>query len=192
MKKSEVDSAMLSLWVLVREVSPIVIGSQSLHGKFPDLADTILYSREVDVILPNKAKLGNWLVEVVGPGTPFEADRGYYIDHVVPRDGLPVLASGWEARALREPILFDGGVEGHVSYLSPEDMALSKLAAGRDKDFVFLGQLVEAGYIKIAEIEALIPLIPVPHRDRVLDGMSRLHAILATTDAPVLRIDRDS
>lgn len=60
MKQSEIEEALLSLWVLVKKTDPIVIGSQALHGKFPDIADDIMYSREVDVILPNKHRMGRW------------------------------------------------------------------------------------------------------------------------------------
>lgn len=75
MKKSDVDEALVALWVLVHEPEPVVIGTQALHGKHPDVADSILYSREIDVMLPTKARLGNWLIDVVGDGTPFAIYR---------------------------------------------------------------------------------------------------------------------
>ena len=169
MKNSDVEDALLSLWVLVREHAPVVIGSQSLHGRFPDVADTIMRSREIDVILPNKAKIGNWLSEVVGDGTPFEVERGYFIDHIVPdiARGIPVLANGWDQRSTKRPVIYDGKEVGEVRFISPEDMAISKLYAGREKDFNFLKLLVQAGYLNMKEVEALIPYVDEMYRSKL-------------------------
>ncbi len=168
MKKSEIDDALAALWVLVREPEPIVIGSQALHGKFPDVVDTILLSREMDVMLPNKVKLGNWLFEVVGAGTPFEFERGYSIDHVVAAPGLPILANGWEERAIRHEFIFNGKIQGSVLYLSPEDIALSKLGAGRPKDVEFVCALLQRKYIELQDLQDLLPLVLNPtHRNKV-------------------------
>lgn len=173
MKKSDIDDALAALWVLVREPQPIIIGSQALHGKFPDVADTICYSREVDVILPNKAKLGNWIFEVLGEGTPFDFEHGFYIDHVVARPGLPILANGWEERAICHQFVFDGKVQGSVLYLSPEDMAVSKLGAGRPKDIEFVCALLTQGYIKLQDLQGLVPQILDPtYRSKVQTTLS--------------------
>lgn len=173
-KSIEIDQALESLWVLVRETSPIVIGSQSLHGKFPDVADTILYSREVDVILQNKAKLGNWLSDVVGDGTPFAVDRGYYIDHVFVSEGFPVFAKGWQDRSIKRPVIYNGQKVGEVQFLSPEDMAISKLGAGREKDFIFIAALIEKGLLEIGAIEDLIPLLDHVQIQKVTSGLNFL------------------
>lgn len=126
MRHSEIEEALMSLWVLVREPCPIVIGSQSLHGKFPDMADDIMYSREVDVILPNKFRMGRWFNEVVGDDTPYAVDRGYYIDHVMPVDGLPIFALGWESRLIHQALEINGGSGVLAAYLSPEDLVICK------------------------------------------------------------------
>lgn len=178
MKNSEIYDALEALWVLVRESDPLVIGSQSLHGKYPDVADTILFSREVDVILPNKAKLGNWLVDVVGDGTPFAVDRGYYIDHVLAKEGFPVLADGWDQRSIRHPFTLSGEVRGQARFLSPEDMVISKLAAGRQKDFEFIGELVIRGYVKVEDVERLITSVPSAYREKVSSSLDTIKKTL--------------
>lgn len=179
MKKDQVDDALKCLWVIVRENSPIVIGSQALHGTHPDAADDLLYSREVDVILPNRAKLGNWLSEVVGEGTPFEADRGYYIDHVLAREGFPILAQGWEDRAISEPLISDGKKVGDTKYLSVPDLAISKLGAGREKDLVFVQKLIHAGYLALADVRALVEKLPQQFRQTVQKNLAIIEADLA-------------
>ena len=178
MEKCEVMDAMAALWVLVRENSPIIIGSQSLHGKFPDVVDGLLYSRKVDTILPNKAKLGRWLSDVVGEGTPFAADRGHYIDHVIPVDGLPILASGWDGRTKREPLIYDGRICGEIRFISPEDLAISKLGAGRPKDFVLLKKLVDHKYIDLSDVEKLIEELPEKYQSQVRVALGELRQLV--------------
>lgn len=173
MKKSEIDDALAALWALVKETQPIIIGSQALHGKFPDVADTICFSREVDVMLPNKLWMSKWIFEVVGEGTPFDVDRGFYIDHVVAQPGLPILANGWKERAIRQEFVFDGIVQGSVLYLSPEDMAISKLGAGRPKDIEFVSALLTQGYIKLEDLQGLLAQISEPtYRSKVQATLS--------------------
>ncbi len=182
MKKVEVDEALAALWVLVREPTPIIIGSQALHGKFPDVADTILRSREVDIMLPNKAKLGNWLFEVVGEGTPFDFERGYFIDHVVASPDLPILADGWDQRAIRQDLVYDGKTQGVVRYLSPEDLAISKLGAMRPKDFEFVYELLAQRYVNLQDLQDLVPLVPSPaHRGKI-------NAVLSVIEGRLLRM----
>ncbi len=50
MKKQQVDHALRAAGRITGEKQFIIIGSQSLHGKFPDVADEILTSFEVDLI----------------------------------------------------------------------------------------------------------------------------------------------
>ena len=173
MNKQEVIDAIISLWVLVHESSPVIIGSQSLHGKFPDVADSLIYSREVDVVLPNKAKLGRWLSDVVGDGTPFSSERGYYIDHVIPVDGLPILATGWEERSIREKMVYNGEVCGEIKYISPEDLAIAKLGASRPKDFEFVKELFVRNYINIKDVERLIDEVPEKYQGRVKEAFEK-------------------
>lgn len=189
MKKSDIDDALAALWVLVKETEPIVIGSQALHGKFPDVADTISVSREVDVILPNKAKLGNWIFEVVGEGTPFDFERGYFIDHVVAVPGLPILANGWEERAIVHEFFFDGKRQGCVRYLSPEDMAISKLGAGRPKDIEFVSALLTQAYVRLQDLQNLVSQVPdIEHRSKVQAALStvelEIRQVKKGVDAP--------
>lgn len=170
MKFHQVQEALDSLRVITNETQMIVVGTQSLHGTHPDTPDRIMHSREVDVILLTKAALANWIGDVVGNETPFEAERGYFIDHVRPRPGLPVFAGGWENR------LSDGGaINGcKISYLSPVDLAIAKLGAGREKDFPFVRGMIEQKIVSLDEIRSLIPLVDEPYREKVTSSLERI------------------
>ncbi|TDK61211.1 hypothetical protein [Sapientia aquatica] len=54
MKKSELEHIVRAASQICEDKEFIIIGSQSLHGKFPDVADTILMSQGVDIIAKNK------------------------------------------------------------------------------------------------------------------------------------------
>jgi hypothetical protein len=51
MKKREVDHVLRAAGNITREKQFIIVGSQSLHGKYPDLADEIVRSAEVGLSL---------------------------------------------------------------------------------------------------------------------------------------------
>jgi hypothetical protein len=53
MKKQQVDHVLRAAGRITGEKQFIIIGSQSLHGKCPDLADEILKSVEVDLVAGN-------------------------------------------------------------------------------------------------------------------------------------------
>jgi hypothetical protein len=52
-KKQELDHVLRAAGEITGEKQFIIIGSQSLHGKYPDLPDEILKSIEVDLIAKN-------------------------------------------------------------------------------------------------------------------------------------------
>ena len=168
MKSAEVDDAMRCLNVITGEVDLVIIGSQSLHGTAPDVADEIMVSREVDVILPHRANLAKWVDEVVGQGTPFESERGYFIDHIVPHEGLPVLASGWEDRLLVREI--SPGVR--QKYLSPEDLVIATLAAAREKDRIFVSGMIRRELVTRENVELLLPKVADCYRVGILAQMN--------------------
>lgn len=176
MNKDQVDDALDSLRVITNETHMIVIGTQSLHGTHPNLPDDIVFSREIDVILKNKATLANWISDVVGNYTPFEAERGYFIDHVRPKPGLPVLADGWEQRMTREQI----SGKCIIDYLSPEDLVIAKLGAGREKDFPFVAGMLNRGVVTAEAIAALISVVHTDYQQKVAESFSRALAMAET------------
>jgi hypothetical protein len=44
--------------------------------------------------------------------------------------------------------------------LSPADIAISKLAAGREKDMIFVKEMIRAKIVTIDELTCLLPGIP--------------------------------
>ena len=95
MKKQQVDHVLRAAGRITGEKLFIIIGSQSLHGKYPDLADEILKSVEVDLVAGEKGARTEWL-NAIGHLSPFHENFGYYAD---PVDlSTATLPKGWKGR----------------------------------------------------------------------------------------------
>src|SRR5450432_2563872 len=121
MKKQQVDHILRAAGKLTGEKQFVIIGSQSLHGKYPDLADDILQSAEVDLIAKNEAARAEWL-NAIGQDSPFHEQFGYYADPV--EDGTATLPAGWKGRLVNLPPGDTEGVQGLC--LEPHDLAIAK------------------------------------------------------------------
>src|SRR2546430_2849694 len=75
MKKQQVDHVLRAAGRITGEKQFIIIGSQSLHGKYPDIADEILTSFEVDLVASKNADRTEWL-NVIGVDSPFHESFG--------------------------------------------------------------------------------------------------------------------
>jgi hypothetical protein len=60
MKKREIDHVLRAAGRITGEKQFIIIGSQSLHGKYPDLADDIVRSVKVDLLAAKKPGRTEW------------------------------------------------------------------------------------------------------------------------------------
>ena len=56
MKKREIDHVLRAAGRITGEKQFIIIGSQSLHGKYPDLPEDIVKSVEVDLLAAKKGR----------------------------------------------------------------------------------------------------------------------------------------
>ena len=140
MKKQQVDQVLRAAGRITGEKRFIIIGSQSLHGKYPDVADEILTSFEVDLIAPKSADRVAWL-NVIGVESTFHESFGYYADPVDLTTAT--LPKGWKGRLVN---LAPGETEGVKGLcLEPHDLAIAKYVASREKDIVFTCELARRG-----------------------------------------------
>jgi len=117
MKKREVDHVLRAAGRITGEKQFIIIGSQSLHGKFPDLPDDLVKSFEVDLMASKHADRTEWL-NVIGLYSPFHDSFGYYADPV--DRNTATLPKGWKSRLVNLP---DGDTEGvRELCLDPHDL----------------------------------------------------------------------
>jgi len=164
MKKREVDHVLRAAGRITGEKQFIIIGSQSLHGKYPDLPDDLVKSFEVDLIALKKADRTEWL-EVIGAYSPFHESFGYYADPVDHKTAT--LPKGWKDRLVNLPPGDTDGVRGLC--LDPHDLAIAKYVARREKDLIFTRELARRGIVSQERLLSLLDQTPVDEdtRDRI-------------------------
>jgi hypothetical protein len=156
MKKQQVDQVLRAAGRSTGEKQFIIIGSQSLHGRYPDVPDEILTSFEVDLIASKHADRTEWL-NVIGVYSPFHETFGYYADPV--DVSTATLPRGWKARLVNLPPGETEGVKGLC--LEPHDLAIAKYAAARDKDLIFTHELARRGIVSEERLLSLLDQTPV-------------------------------
>ncbi|MBS0524169.1 MAG: hypothetical protein JSS04_11105 [Proteobacteria bacterium] len=159
MKKQQLDHILRAAGGITGQKQFVIVGSQALHGKYPDLADKIVMSAEVDLFAPRQPDATELLNEI-GVDSPFHATFGFYADPV--DEGTAVLPKGWKGRLVNLPAGDTGGVKGLC--LEPHDLAISKYAvqpAPRDKDRTFTRELAQRGLVNRETLLALVDQTPV-------------------------------
>src|SRR6266513_2271962 len=168
MKKQQVDHVLRAAGRTTGEKQFIIIGSQSLHGKYPDIADEILTSFEVDLVASKNADRTEWL-NAIGVDSPFHESFGYYAD---PVDlNTATLPKGWKERLVTLPPGETEGVRGLC--LEPHDLAIAKYAAAREKDLIFTRELARRGIVSEERLFTLRDQITRDFHARTRDSSKR-------------------
>jgi hypothetical protein len=170
MKKQELDHVLRAAGRITGEKQFIIIGSQSLHGKYPDLADDIVKSAEVDLLAAKRPGRTEWL-NSIGVYSRFHETFGYYADPV--DEKTATLPKGWKGRLVNLPPGDTEGVKGLC--LEPHDLAIAKYVAAREKDLVFTRELAARGILSEERLLSLLDQTPVDEqvRSRIRDQIAR-------------------
>lgn len=168
MKKQQLDHVLRAAGRITGEKQFVIIGSQSLHGRHPNVADEIVHSAEVDLIAKNAPQRTEWL-NVIGQDSPFHEEFGYYADPV--NEATATLPRGWKGRLVNLPPGDTEGVRGLC--LDPHDLAIAKYVAGREKDRAFTRELARRGLVDRERLLALVEKTPVDE-----DARTRIHAAI--------------
>jgi len=162
MKKSQLDHILRAASRITEEKQFIVIGSQSLHAKFPDLPDLLVTSMEADIIVKGKPFVTEWL-NAIGADSPFHETFGFYADPV--DESAATLPDGWKERLVT---LEPGDTNGAVALcLDPHDLAISKYVARREKDIEFNRGMATRGMVDKARLLELLEITNVPAAAKV-------------------------
>jgi hypothetical protein len=157
----------------------VVVGSQAILGEHPDAPDSLLSSLEVDVYPRTNPARSAEIDGSLGDGSPFHRTYAYYAHGVGPETA--VAPAGWENRLVRidlPPIRArDAGVVAWC--LESHDLALVKLAAGRQHDYDFVVELIRAGLVDRERLQLGVELLPESHRKST---RTRLAGVLARAD----------
>jgi hypothetical protein len=170
MKKRELDHVLRAAGRITGEKRFIIIGSQALHGKYPDLADDIVKSAEVDLLATKTPERTEWL-KAIGVYSQFHETFGYYADPV--DEKTATLPKGWKGRLVPLPPGNTEGVKGLC--LEPHDLAIAKYVASRDKDLVFTRELARRGIVSEERLVSLLEQTQIDEhaRSRIRDQIAR-------------------
>lgn len=170
MKKQQLDHVLRAAGRVSGQRQFVIIGSQSLHGTYPDLPDSIVRSAEVDLIASRNPDRTEWL-NAIGVHSPFHESFGYYADPV--DEATATLPRGWKARLVRLPPGDTEGVQGLC--LDPHDLAIAKYVARREKDLAFNRELARRAIVVRDQLLALVDKTPVSDevRERIRRDIER-------------------
>ncbi|MDZ4251399.1 MAG: DUF6036 family nucleotidyltransferase [Sulfuritalea sp.] len=176
MRRSELEHLLRAAGEIIDERQFVVIGSQSILGKYPDAPEELLRSREADFIAKNRpGRTG--MLEAIGEASRFYETHGYYVDPVDSRTA--VLPKDWKSRLINVCSPNTNGVTGLC--LDPHDLFISKLAAWRDKDINFAKAMIRHRMVDKDRLLALAARVPNPEDDlgcaaRIKVRIERLYA----------------
>jgi hypothetical protein len=131
----------------------VVVGSQALLGSVPQPRQEVLVrSMEADVF-PLKFPERSILIDgAIGEKSIFHESFGYYAHGVAPETAI--LPDGWQGRLVPVRNENTRGCTGWC--LDLHDLAVSKLAAGREKDIEFLNGMRFEGLLDAATLRERI------------------------------------
>ena len=157
MRRSELEHAIRAACDVAEDHELVVIGSQAVLGQFPDAPDDLLWSREVDVFPRNHPERSEAIDGALGEFSLFHQTHRFYIHGVGPETAI--LPSGWEGRLVPVKNANTRGCTGWC--LEAHDLAVSKLAAGREKDVEFVSSLLSHELVKLDQLRGRIELLPL-------------------------------
>ena len=159
MTRSELEHVIRAAGAIADDREIVIIGSQSVLGQFPDAPPALLVSMEADVYPRNRPERADLIDGAIGEGSQFHEQFGYYAQGV--GETTATLPEGWRDRLVRIKNANTGGSTGLC--LEVHDLALSKDAAGREKDLAFTAALARHGMTRrdtLLERAGLIRLEP--------------------------------
>jgi hypothetical protein len=125
----------------VREI--VVIGSQAILGSFPHPPEQLQQSMDADVYPKDRPELATVIDGAIGELSIFHSTFGYYAHGV--GEETAILPVGWESRLVKVENENTFGAIGWC--LEPHDLAVSKLIAGREKDYGFVGLMISSAMV---------------------------------------------
>jgi hypothetical protein len=153
----------------------VVIGSQAVLGQFPDAPTDLLVSIEADVFTFHSPDDADLIDGSIGEGSPFHQTFGYYAHGVA--EETAVLPTGWKGRLVTLRNANTGN--GCGLCLEVHDLAVAKLAAGREKDSAFVAGLLRHRLANPSVIESRLRQAPLSGQklELALAGLKRLAQI---------------
>ena len=170
MRRSDLEHIIRAAGSIADAQELIIIGSQAILGSFPTPPPELTVSQEADLYpaeVPEKADL---IDGSIGEKSPFHETFGYYAHGVAPETA--VLPFNWKSRLVRVQNQNTNHIAGLC--LSPVDLAVSKLAAGREKDLDFVRALFRHNLLRPSDAEAVLNELAAEELERIKPRLARV------------------
>lgn len=159
MRRTELEHVIRAAAAITNEYEIMVVGSQSLLGAVPEPSLLLAASMEADVYPFHRPDLADLIDGAIGEGSPFHDCFGYYAQGVGPETA--VLPVGWQNRLVR---IQNPNTDLKIGWcLDPHDLAASKMAAGREKDWPFVAEMLASNVVQVPELLERIASLPISH-----------------------------
>ena len=150
MNRNQLEHILRAAGAITGRTEWVIIGSQAILGPVPNAPEDLTASEELDLYAPGDEHASDLIDGSIGERSPFHETFGYYAHGVGAETA--VLPPRWQDRAVLIRSNATGGVSGICPH--PSDLAVSKLAAWREKDRDFVAALLRYEITTPAEIEA--------------------------------------
>ena len=151
----------------------VVFGSQSVHAVTTSPPVEVLVSAECDLWFRDEPETVSRLSAELGKDSAFAKEAGVYADPLPP--DLPMVPVGWEKRLVTYQ-----AADVTVRCLEIHDLIVTKLSAGRLKDYEFIAAVLMRRLANKDEVVRRIQIFPDPHTQAVL--LARLRITTEATD----------
>jgi hypothetical protein len=162
MRREDFEHVVAAAAEVTEEDEFVVIGSQAVLGSFPTAPEELLRSMEADNYPLRRPEKSDDIDGALGDGSQFHATFGYYAHGVGPETVKAPL--GWEARLVRVevPPRLRSKRSPVAWCLEIHDLVLSKLAAGRERDWEFAETALRTGIVDGSELLRRVANLPLP------------------------------
>jgi hypothetical protein len=171
MTREQLEHIIRAAAAITGEDELVIIGSQAVLGTCAEPDKVLAASFEADLFSLKDPHAADLIDGSIGERSTFHQTFGVY-GHGVGVE-TAILPEGWRERLVR---LSTPGTRGATGLcLEVHDLAVSKLAAGREKDIEYVQVLVATGLARRDVIAARISTIQEPHRSLSKQRLGRLN-----------------
>ena len=167
MQRPQLEAALRATAQLTGIQEFILVGSQAVHAYTDKPPIEVLISRECDVWAKDRYEKLQVVEDTLGKRSLFAEEKGYYVDPVDPE--IVLLAAGWESRL--KPMRV-GDITAWC--LDMIDLVVSKLAAGRLKDYEFINAILRIGLADFDQVVKRIQTFAEPRQQAMLLARLRI------------------
>lgn len=162
--RSELEHVIRAAGAITNEREWVIVGSQAILGSFPNAPEELRVSQEVDTFPLGDSGKSDLVDRSIGEKSPFHETFGYYAHGVSPETAI--LPLNWKSRLVRIDTENTNGIAGLC--ISPLDLVVSKLAAGREKDLSFVTAMFRHKLITPDVVEQVRPELSSSTADLIL------------------------